>query len=203
MKTALPDNNSAQLLNSAEYYLHDFNCFVSWGKQMCIHVHLVFLPTVSAVQLISQMSLCRIKGDRGEFFQPAHSNAYNPISAGSLTGSISIMAKSKDFYSTFKQKWQLKHLGLHWSYTPSKNGGAYTVKKNSVHIEINQSDKSKLTAISTFFNQKSTAIHKQFWGTPMQWVSQYNYSLSDEVHKRNNRNKETQYKLGMSLKSTI
>ena len=201
MKTQIPMDDSTQILNKAEEYLHDFNRFVSWGKRMYVRVHLVYLPTITASQRISQMSLCRIKGDGGQFFQKAHSDAYDPIAGGSLTGSVAIMAESPDFHKTFKQKWNLKHLGLHWSYTRSKNGGAYTVKKSALHIEIDRSDETKLKAIESFFNQKSTSVQKQFWGTPMQWVPQFDYSLSDEIHERIDRNKETQYKLGMSLKS--
>ena len=193
--------DDAHALNVAEEYLHDFNRFVSWGRRLYIRVHIVFLPSVSRAQLISQMALCKLKGDGGQFFQPAHSTSYDPVSGGTLTGSVPLMHESRDFYDTFKQRWQLKHLGLHWSYMRSKNGGAYSRNKNALHIEIDRSDENKLQDISSFFNQKSTAVHQQFWGTPMQWVPQWDFSLSDDDHERIDRNKTTQYRLGTSLKS--
>ena len=201
LRTTLQDRCTANLLNLSEKYIHDFNRFISWGRRSYVRVHILYHPSLTEAQLLAQMDLCKIKGNHGQFFQKAHSTSKDPLSAGTLTGSVQAMIDSPDFFDTFKQKWNLSHLGLYWGFPRSKLGGAYTMKKNVLHIEIDRSDHEKIEHIRTFFNQKSTSVTQQFWGTPMQWVPQWDYRLDDEVGDRIERNKETQYKIGMSLKS--
>ena len=189
------------LLDLAERYLHDFNRFQSWGRRSYMRLHIVYHPSLSESQILAQMALCQIKGDGGQFFQKAHSNAKDPISAGTLTGSVEEMTTSPDFYSTFKQKWQLSHLGLYWNFMRSKNGGSYTTKKSVLHIEIDRTDSDKIDAFRAFFNQNSKSVTDQFWGTPMQWVPTWDYSCSDETNDRVEKHKASQYKLGISLRS--
>ena len=193
--------SNESLLDLAEKYLHDFNRFQSWGRRTYMRLHIVYHPSIQEDQLLAQMSLCSIKGEGGQFFQKAHSDAKDPIAGGTLTGSVPTMAESPDFYHTFKQKWQFKSLGLYWSFMRSKNGGTYTNKKSVLHIEIDRCDQNKLEEVRAFFNQKSTAVTDQFWGTPMQWVPTWDYKLSDSDNDKVERHKDSQYKLGMSLRS--
>ena len=200
--SCLQADTDSLLLDKTEQYLHDFNRFQSWGRRAYMRLHILYHPSLQESQLLAQMSLCSIKGEGGQFFQQAHSSATDPISGGTLTGSVETMTESPDFYNTFKQKWNLKHLGLYWSFLRSKAAGNYTMKKNAVHIEIDRCDQHKINQIKDFFNQKSTAVTAQFWGTPMQWVPQWDFRLNDMDNDKVERNKESQYKLGMNLRST-
>lgn len=195
------EDSNDLLLDLAEQYLHDFNRFQSWGRRSYMRLHLVYHPSLSEAQILAQMQLCFIKGDGGQFFQKAHSDAKDPIFGGTLTGSVAEMTSSIDFYNTFKQKWQLSHLGLYWAFMRSKNGGSYTLKKSVLHIEIDRADADKMDAFKTFFNQKSTAAQDQFWGTPMQWIPTWDYLCDDTLNDRIEKHKASQHKLGMSLRS--
>ena len=201
LRSSFDADSNDLLLDLAEKYLHDFNRFQSWGRWSYMRIHIVFHPSITEEQLLAQMSLCKIKGDGGQFFQKAHSSAKDPIAGGTLTGSVSTMAESPDFHQTFQQKWQLQHLGLYWNFMRSKDGGSYTTKKSTLHIEIDRSDQYKLEEIRIFFNQKSTSVTNQFWGTPMQWVPTWDFKLCDADNDKVERHKDSQYKLGMSLRS--
>ena len=194
-------NDDDDPLSIAEKYIHDFNRFQSWGRRSYMRIHILHDPSIHASQILAQTDLCSIKGPTGQFFQRAHSQAKDPIAGGTLTGSVEEMALAKDFVQTFQQKWNLKDLGLYWSFLRSKKKGTYTVSKNAIHIEINRTDEAKLELIKAFFNQKSTTATNQFWGTPMQWVPQWDYRVRDEVNDSIERNKDSQHKLGMNLRS--
>ena len=201
LRQNVASNDDDDPLSIAEQYIHDFNRFQSWGRRSYMRIHLLHDPSIHKSQLLAQMDLCSIKGDAGQFFQQAHSHAKDPIAGGTLTGSVEEMAFSKDFAKTFQQRWKLKNLGLYWNFLRSKKKGTYTVSKSAIHIELDRSDEGKLEKIKDFFNQKSTNSTNQFWGTPMQWVQQWDYRIRDHVNDSIERNKDSQHKLGMNLRS--
>ena len=185
-------------IDIAEQYLYNFNRFIRSGSKCYIRVQLFHPFTVTSAHIsdiTSQFAIPKIQN-----FKLAQSKATSPLSIGTLTGSVSAMAGSKNFYELFKVKFNLKHLGLWWTQARSSNGGEWNRSKSVLNIEIDKCDQFKTIEIENYFNSYSKAPADNFLGTPMTFVPAYNNLLDDDTKDRISKNVRSQGHLGKSIK---
>ena len=151
----LPDD-----IDITERYTYNFNRFISPGDRAYCRLQIYFGDETSLgeIENVTQS----FKKPRVQFFQPAHSDAPNPVIMGTLTGSVKDMTTSPDFYNAFKSMFGLKFLGLFWTQPRSENSGKFSSTKMSLSYEIDRSDMDKNDDILNYFNKYSKKVDDNF-----------------------------------------
>ena len=124
----------------------------------------------------------QFKLSKERFLEEAYSDATSPVHIGTLTGSVTSMAKSKDFHKVFKHKFKLSILGLYFPIHRTKDAGEWRKNISTVHIEIDCADLHKRKYMEERFNRSSRSLDNTFFGVPMYLTLVFNYNTEDEIH---------------------
>ena len=183
-----------------EKYIFDYNRFVSPGGRIYCRLHLSFDEQRTNKAEISAVANT-FKKPRMQFLQPAHSDSTSPVQMGTFTGSVKSMADSPDFGNTLKKMFRIKHIGLWWTQPKSELSWSFSPKKFVVHYEIDRSDLDNHGKMVSYFNQHSSSVDKNMFGTPMSIAPIFTPFLDDEVKLRITRLAKKQLLIGNNIKS--
>ena len=185
-----------------EKYAHDFNRFISPGKNLYCRLNLFFNPNKTSISEIDSV-IAGFRKPRVQFMSLAHSDAISPCQMGFFTGSVKAMAESSDFSNSFKKFFKLSNLGLWWAYPKSDLGWTKDNKKWALHYEIDRSDvnNGRNDKIIEYFAKHSSLVDDNFFGTPMSLVPMFTPFLEDDLKLRISKHAQKQATIGSNLKS--
>ena len=187
--------------NFCEKNIYGFNRFASPGSFLKLRAHIAYPESIPLASILETTSSFFIS--REQRFEIAASDADQPLSAGTLTGSVQDMSTSNDFYHIFKSLFNLQDLGLTWEFPSNSGQVKYSPKMCKIHIEIHLNDQSKLSDMEQFFNNSSSLLSRNFLGTPMTLVPVQDRNLAQEVQDRIVKHCNIQGDLGKGLESTV
>ena len=175
--TELPED-----VDTVEWYVHDFNRFISPGKNLYCRLHLYYNSGKTSIAEIESV-LSSFKKPRVQFMSLAHSDAISPVAMGTFTGSVKEMAESPDFYLSLKKTFGLKSLGLWWAFPKSEVTWTKDTKKWATHYEIDHInvDKGGNDAMMMYFNRNSAKVDENFFGTPMSIAPIFSHFHDDDT----------------------
>ena len=163
-------------IDKCEKLVHNFNRHnVSPGRFCYYRLHL-FFPHDVPIELINNEVQSYTKS-RVQFFQPAPSNALNPVSIGTFTGAVQEMAESEDFKNVLCKMFGFKHLGLSWLFGKSHVKG-YNQDKFKLHGEIDMMDLKKAENLKAYLNGPSKTVALNPLGTPLLLIPEHDRNLS-------------------------
>ena len=182
-----------------ERNLLGFNRFCQPDRSYKMRLQLIYPESVQLSRIAGQLAQWKIP--RIQSFVVSPSDAPDPISFGSLTGSVQEMSTNKDFHYILKKLFKFKHLGLTWEFPRNDQKDNYHINKMKLTIEVDRSDEHKWDSMETYFNNSSSALANNFLGLPMILVPTYDNNQSAEVKLRISDHIELQGSFGQSLRS--
>ena len=162
-----------------EAYIFDYNRFLRGGKNHYFILQLFYGHDTSVLEIKSTSA--QFKLPKELFFEKAYSESVSPVHIGTLTGLVTAMIKSKNFYEVFKHKFKLSDLVLYLSIPKTKGKREWTKNKSSLHIEISRTDLHTRKHIEAYSNQFSRSLDNTFFGITMFLTPSFNYFAEDKV----------------------
>ena len=188
-------------IDKCEKLVYNFNRHnVSPGRFCYYRLHL-FFPDDVPLSLIHNEVKSYTKS-RVQFFQPAPSDALNPVSIGTFTGAVQEMAESDDFRNVLCKMFGFKHLGLSWMFGKSHIKG-YNQDKFKLHGEIDMMDLKKAEKLKLYLNGPSATVALNPLGTPLLLIPEYDNSLSQTDKDRVYNQVLAQESLSKSLDKVV
>ena len=188
-------------IDKCEKLVHNFNRHnVSPGRFCYYRLHLFFPHDVPLELIINEVQ--SYTKSRVQFFQPAPSNALNPVSIGTFTGAVQEMAESDDFKIVLCKMFGFKHLGLSWLFGKSHIKG-YNQDKFKLHGEIDMMDLKKAEKLKAYLNGPSKTVALNPLGTPLLLIPEHDRSLSQTDKDRVYNQVIAQESLSKSLDKVV